>query len=729
MDEKDPLGILSNKKANNDPLGILSGGSEKKKSENQSDYSLLNQYSESKKPVSSYQDLDIQSQLKSDGSSSESTTLPVDGIKQSSYSVTPSNLKPVGESTSEVMSSIDKVALKAKELKNTISEKQIQINSQSKELTDVFNKQQKELLNYEKQLNDPNIPDSVKDLLNKEFTDLYKNAEQTATALDKNIKQSQGIDRAKLQLDKIEDIKLINDARKNGSPAKAVGNFMAHVYNAVPETISGLGSLLESGAQLSYATSPTGAITNEAFDKAIENAKTPQEKQKLELNKEAVNKKATSITDAVGGAIRDFGNTIKVDTDKKYDEEHYIASTIGDIVGSIAVSAIPGSIASKAGKAAQIVTGATTAAMQTADGVHNKAKELGLSDKDAATMTLAIAPVSGLLEVWGATNIIDNLASKKLINELISESAKKLAGKEVTKELAFEVVSDTFKEVGKKYGKNLLRSAGEEGVTEGLQGELEAGAENIYDISKDKKVYGTEFFSSKAQLDVAKQAAIGAAAGGVFGVLSGISDNKSLYETAKELKNNPDQLSKFRDRLGAELRVGNITQEQFDNIKTNINSMMVLDEKIPDNIVKTERRVAAINLLSEKARLEQEIEGKDKSLTIKKRERINEINSELENIAKGRKLTEIPKREFVSKEIKTSKIEEELTPKAKFEKVVDLFNEISQAEGATKKRNLVEQRRALLEANPSIKYIDDNIKSINLQLEEKGLITKKGLCP
>jgi hypothetical protein len=74
-------------------------------------------------------------------------------------------------------------------------------------------------------------------------------------------------------------------------------------------------------------------------------------------------------------------------------------------------------------------------------------------------------------------------------------------------------------------------------------------------------------------------------------------------------------------------------------------------------------------------------------------------------------------------------------PKAKvatrlaFEKAVNLFYDISAADGSAKKGSLSRKRQRLLEQNPSIKYIDDNWKAISEQLESKGLLTKSKDCP
>jgi hypothetical protein len=64
-----------------------------------------------------------------------------------------------------------------------------------------------------------------------------------------------------------------------------------------------------------------------------------------------------------------------------------------------------------------------------------------------------------------------------------------------------------------------------------------------------------------------------------------------------------------------------------------------------------------------------------------------------------------------------------------FAQSVDLFYKSKDATSAKEKRKLAEERRTLMDENPTMKYIDDNIKKIYEQLEEKGLLQKKGDCP
>lgn len=62
-------------------------------------------------------------------------------------------------------------------------------------------------------------------------------------------------------------------------------------------------------------------------------------------------------------------------------------------------------------------------------------------------------------------------------------------------------------------------------------------------------------------------------------------------------------------------------------------------------------------------------------------------------------------------------------------KFVDLYYGIKQAATKSEQREAARQRREFLEANPRLKFIDDNISKINKVLEGKGLLTKSEGCP
>lgn len=128
-------------------------------------------------------------------------------------------------------------------------------------------------------------------------------------------------------------------------------------------------------------------------------------------------------------------------------------------------------------------------------------------------------------------------------------------------------------------------------------------------------------------------------------------------------------------------------------------------------------------------KLAQEYDDYYNSLTPEQQE--NEITT----INEGAKSETNAPTETVSEDKATDGGEKELQTEvnqetiSKFAPATEMYNEMSDAEGGTKKRKIAEKRRQYLESNPSLKYIDDNIKEINRQLEELGMLTKEGNCP
>lgn len=68
-----------------------------------------------------------------------------------------------------------------------------------------------------------------------------------------------------------------------------------------------------------------------------------------------------------------------------------------------------------------------------------------------------------------------------------------------------------------------------------------------------------------------------------------------------------------------------------------------------------------------------------------------------------------------------------------FDEITELSDQINELKGkksgVAKRREASHRRRELLESNPDVKMIDDNIKKIYDQLESKGIIKRVGNCP
>jgi hypothetical protein len=548
----------------------------------------------------------------------------------------------------------------------------------SRSLNDVRKSQEiniKTLQDLKSQIENPSTPEDVKAQLTDVYNKTYDNA-LVNDASEKEIKnKAVDLQRSKSTLKKVYEVQQDLEMNRDDDTLKAAGNFLSHVYNATaPSVVSGIGAVVESAGDIG-AVGPVSTVY-ESFKKGAGDNK---------------------ITDIIGDALQGMGKDMKTEINEKYSDKHYISSTIGDITGSIITAALPGGAVSSAGKVASLIASSTASAMQMADDVHTQAKDAGLSDADAGMMTLSVTPLMGLVDAWGAGNIIDNIAGKKMLKELITESVKKLSKGEVTKDVIFKTVGDTFKTVGEKYGINMAKSATEEGIAEGLQAEIEAGSENLYDVVNGKESYGTKIFSAEEQLNVAKQAAMGAVAGGSLGVLSGISSPKNIYQKAMSLKDNPSKLAEFQSMLEAETKAGHITPEQTKNIANNITSMLEADKKIPSQVTNVDKRFQAIELIKEKNNIQSEMMNVDPSMAAPLKSRLNEINSDLELIAKGTERVSMKRAPF------EAKIQEKA--------IADIDTQISAAQSSMEGKTETEK-----------KSIQDNINKLT---EQKNAIQKQ----
>ena len=114
-----------------------------------------------------------------------------------------------------------------------------------------------------------------------------------------------------------------------------------------------------------------------------------------------------------------------------------------------------------------------------------------------------------------------------------------------------------------------------------------------------------------------------------------------------------------------------------------------------------------------------------------------EEEAKIRDVEEGMASPEIVEEELAKEEYRKQAEKEgylqKVKPKAetisKFKQSVDLFYKAKDTDGASKRRAILEQRREFLEKNPSFKYIDDNMKYIYKELEQKGIIERFGECP
>ena len=189
---------------------------------------------------------------------------------------------------------------------------------------------------------------------------------------------------------------------------------------------------------------------------------------------------------------------------------------------------------------------------------------------------------------------------------------------------------------------------------------------------------------------------------------------KAVYKslTGKELT--PELRKMFDEILGKKAEL----TPQTGNVET-----------IP-NVTATKSQVGLQSegeskLTSEKPLSEQKSENKGVETTLNEQKDAGQGKAGLQKSDGGAERKSQPRQKSATTE------STQITPetKAKFEQAQRLYEEIANAEGGTKKRQLANERKKFLDENPTIKFIDDNIKSITSQLEKAGRLIKKGDCP
>ena len=313
---------------------------------------------------------------------------------------------------------------------------------------------------------------------------------------------------------------------------------------------------------------------------------------------------------------------------------------IGAIAGTIesapamALAAVP--IVGTALSTAAFYAQTTDALMEEID---NDPDTKNLSENEKQKIIAPIAIGSAVLEEFGLRNVI---ASKGLLNGLVLKAIGKASATTTAKTFE-ELVRNEIKG-GLAKGLLTLTAGGlAEAETGGAQQVLEFGVKQIYN-----EVEGKEMFKKNPKAFTAewvKQVAIAAGQEAVGGFMLGTPNAISAAYTKKNYLNINDETFKifsqmandegfknsFVTKLKNDVNSGKVTAKQANEILNNYDSSVGLFRSVPQEL-NLEGQKEAMNLLVEKQRLEEQMEGKDPALVKKQKERISKINDELDNI-------------------------------------------------------------------------------------------------
>jgi hypothetical protein len=354
-----------------------------------------------------------------------------------------------------------------------------------------------------------------------------------------------------------------------------------------------------------------------------------------------------------------------------------------------------------------------------------------LNDPDFETtplteMNLIALPYAmgmGALEKIGLSAAMSkNPIAKSLIMKSIQGAVKKTVGKG-SAELLQNVLDKEIKSNMAKFGLRIVGGAlteAETGATQSLV--LDIGYKSlINEIKKDDRLSseltGGEFFDTPDTfMDGLKMVIEDGIAEGIGGmVMSGagaisqkvINGNISLYDNEdvdflKTVSTDNELRKMIVIKLKSDMLTGKITKAEAQNQLNALDKVGAIFNAMPDNL-SVEDQVKSVNLMAEKQRLEKEIDGKDQSLVAAQKERITEIDNELQKISKDAFQKQATGEVPVQPEARVGEEVEGREPETKLEEV-------------TKKGKEVTIDKPIIATNTTAEL--DRVKSVDMETED-----------
>ena len=246
--------------------------------------------------------------------------------------------------------------------------------------------------------------------------------------------------------------------------------------------------------------------------------------------------------------------------------------------------------------------------------------------------------VVGLLESYGVSKMFGtSTVGKKFTIGILSNVLRSIP-KGTTPEALKAAVESTVKRMA---ANGLLQGLGglsTEGITEGSQTFFEKALKFTVNEIAEKDLFDEDFSAEAVFNDVWESTKLGFMAGGISQavvqstniVKTGFKNKEfdnQIAITLRNIGNDKTFRSTMTNYFKTRILQGEITREEALQAINSYDVMMGRMNEIPSDIKNV---TTTFDLLTEKARIENEIEGKNPSLVVKQKERLNEINKELE---------------------------------------------------------------------------------------------------
>ncbi|TGE29797.1 hypothetical protein [Hymenobacter metallicola] len=200
------------------------------------------------------------------------------------------------------------------------------------------------------------------------------------------------------------------------------------------------------------------------------------------------------------------------------------AALLGGGAGSLVQVGVTGALG---GPGAASAVGMGLSASSTKDA----ARQAGISEGEAATTAVLLAPVVGMLEEVGLGFITKNKAATQVLQSKLLQEALRYGKGKISQSALAQAVGKVMPAVVTKFAGRAATGAVGEGATEFLQGEAEGGAQLLADALRPEgeKGYGISAMDALVKNPL-EQAVAGALLGGAAGSFAGGPQNAPVQD-------------------------------------------------------------------------------------------------------------------------------------------------------------------------------------------------------
>ena len=306
------------------------------------------------------------------------------------------------------------------------------------------------------------------------------------------------------------------------------------------------------------------------------------------------------------------------------------------------------------------VTGGGSFAIQGYDDALSMIDEIpeasNISEGTRIAFGLGGALVVGALDKLGLDNItkdpfVKRYVTAKIIKEATDEFVKKgveIGAKQFEQAVIDKASKLTAKELTKLVASKTVKSAAIEGGTEAAQ---EAGMDLLKLAAN--KLEGKDIFNEEEMKDTAAKRYLNSfAAGGVLGGIGGsviarVQNTQNAIKSKLEKAQTIEDIDAIVGEINESVSEGVMTQEEAEDILPIVENFVEVSKKLPESL-NGKNKVVAVDLINERDKINNQLkEVEAKKLEIdpafhgsldadakKIEERFNEINKELEELAK-----------------------------------------------------------------------------------------------